>query len=66
MRITTKDIKKEERRCMKSSPPRRIVQRQFFQIHPSVSGVNCSNNKLITQVKVNISETEHDTTFKIS
>ena len=36
------------------------------QIHPPVSGVTFSNNILISQVRVNIEETEDGITFEIS
>ena len=47
-------------------PQRHISAKSVSQIHPSVSGVNFSNNISIPQVRVNIKKTEHDTTFEIS
>ena len=60
--ITTKDIEKEDRICMKSPPKEAKVA---FQSHSPVSGLSFSNNISVTQVRVNIKETGHDTTFKI-
>ena len=44
------------------SPPKEggIVQRVFFEIHPRIS-MNIS----VCQVRVNIREIKHDTTFEI-
>ena len=66
MRITTKDIKKEDRLYI-TFPPKEggIVQRVFFQFISAVSGLNLSNNISVPQVRVNMRETEHDTTFEI-
>ena len=61
LRITTKDIKKEDRLCIESPPPD-----TFFQIHPYVFRVNFSNNISIPLVRFIIRETEHDTAFEIS
>ena len=61
LRITTKDIKKEDRLCIESPPPD-----TFFQIHPYVFRVNFSNNTSIPLVRFIIRETEHDTAFEIS
>ena len=55
--ITTKDIKEEDRLCMK--PPtqaRRHSVKGVFQVHLPVSGLKLSNNILVLQVKVNIRE----------
>ena len=66
MWITTKYIKKEDRLCMKSPPKEGgIVQRVFFQMHPPVSCLSLSDNISELQVRVNIRETERDTTFEI-
>ena len=35
-----------------------------FQIQPPISGVNFSNNMSVPQTRVNMNETEHDTTFE--
>ena len=51
---------------MKSPPPDAYCEKSFFQIQPRISGVNFSNNTSIPQVRVNIRETEHDTTFETS
>ena len=65
MQITTKDIKREDRLCIKSPPKEGgIVQRVFFKFIP-VSGLNLSNNISVPQVKVSVREIEHDTTFQI-
>ena len=37
-----------------------------FQIQPFISGDNLSNNMSIPQARVNMNETEHDTTFETS
>ena len=49
------------------SPPKEggIVQRVFFQMHPPVSCLSLSDNISELQVRVNIRETERDTTFEI-
>ena len=66
MRITTKDIKKEDRLRMKSRPKEEgLVQRVFFKFIPFVSGLDLSNNISVPLVRVNIREIEHDTTFEI-
>ena len=66
MRITTKDIKKEDKLCMKSQPKEEgMVQRVFFKFNPPVSDLNLSNNISVPQVRVNIREIEHDATFEI-
>ena len=66
MRITTKDIKKEDRLCMKSPAKEDgLVQRAFFKFIPLVSGLDLSNNISVPQVRVNIRKIEHDTTFEI-
>ena len=65
VRITIKDIKKEDRICMKSLPKEGdIVQKVFFKSIP-VSGLNLSNNISGPQVRVYIRENERDTTFEI-
>ena len=46
--------------------PRRHSSKGVFQIHPPVSDFNFSNNISELQVRANIRETEHDTTFEIS
>ena len=67
VQITTKDIKKEDKLCMKSpTPPHRHCVKGVFKVHPPVSGVKVTNNTSIPQVRVNTKETEHDTTFEIS
>ena len=40
------------------------MQRVFFKFIAPVSGLNLSNNLSVTQVRVNIREIEHDTTFE--
>ena len=66
MGVTAKDIKKEDRLCMKSlSPEQRHSAKGVFQIHSILPDVNSSNDIEILQVRVNIKETEHDTTFEI-
>ena len=42
------------------------ISKGVFQIYPNVSGVNFSNNISVSQVRVNIKETEHGITFEIS
>ena len=66
MQVTTKDIKKEGELCMKSPPPEVWREKGVFQIQPPISGVNFSNKISIPQVRVNMRETEHDTTFENS
>ena len=46
--------------------PQKHSVKGVFQNHPLASGVNISNNISIPQVRVNISKTEHGTTFEIS
>ena len=65
MRITTEDIKSEDRLCMKSNL-RRNSEKGVFHIHFPFSGLNFSNNIPVPQVRFNVSETEHNTTFEIS
>ena len=66
MLITTKDIKKKIQVLHEKCPPKEggIVQRVFFKFIAPVSGLNLSNNLSVTQVRVNIREIEHDTTFE--
>ena len=67
VQITAKDIKKEDKHCMKSPPQlSKHCVKGVFQIHPPVSGVNFTNNTSIPQFRVNVKETDHDTTFEIS
>ena len=66
MQITTKDINKEDRLCMKSSPEETQCAKGVFQIQPPISGANFSNNISTPQVRVNMRETEHDKTFETS
>ena len=47
---------------MKLHPPE--CAKSVFQIQPP--SINFSNNVSISQVKVNMNETEHDTTFETS
>ena len=42
------------------------MQRVLFKFNPPVSGVNFSNDMSIPQDRVNMSETEHETTFETS
>ena len=68
VRITTKDIKKEDRLFMKSPTKEGgIVQRVFFKFipPPPVSGLNLSINISAPQLRVKIRKIEHDTTFEI-
>ena len=51
---------------MKFSSPERQCAKSDFQIQPSISGVDLSNNMTIPQVRVNMRETEHGTTFETS
>ena len=37
-----------------------------IHVQPLISGVNFSNNRAKSQARVNMSETEHDTTFETS
>ena len=50
---------------MKSSPPEVWYAKGVFQIEPLISSVNFSNIS-VTQVKLNMRETEHETTFETS
>ena len=66
VQITMKDIKKDDRLCMKSLPQEGgIMQRVFLEIHLPVAGLNLSNNISVPQVRVNIREIERDTSFEI-
>ena len=57
MQVTTKDTKKGDKAwCVKG----------VFQIQPPISGVNFPNNISVSQFRVNMKETEHDTTFETS
>ena len=38
MQVTTKDVKKEDRFCMKSKLPEGSVQRMFFKFNPYFCG----------------------------
>ena len=44
---------------------RRHKAKGVFQINPTVSGPNVSNNISVPQVRVNIKEMEHVATFEI-
>ena len=39
---------------------------RLLKSNPGVSGLNFSNNISVSQVRVDVRETEHDTTFEIS
>ena len=66
MQITTKDIKKEDRLCMKSLPKEGgAVERVFFKFITLFSGLNLSNNIPVPQVRVNMKEVGRDATFEI-
>ena len=41
--FTTKNIRKEDRLCMKSPTPEPLCAKGVFQIQPCISGVNFSN-----------------------
>ena len=64
VQVTNKDIKKEDRLCMKSPPQIYSVQRVIFKFKALISGVNFSNNISITQIRVNMTEIKHDKTFE--
>ena len=66
VQVTTEDLKQEYTLCMKSPPPEAESSKGAFQIQPPISGVNFSNNVTVPKAIVNMSETEHDTTFKTS
>ena len=66
MKVTTKNIKKEDRLLMKSPPPIGIVCKVCFSNSNPISGVSFLNNMSIPQVWVNMKETDHDTTFETS
>ena len=51
---------------MKSLPPRARVCKECFSNSTPISGVNFPNNMSISQARINMSETEHDTTFETS
>ena len=44
MQVTTKNIKKEDRLCMKSPTLEALCTKDVFQIQPPISGANFSNN----------------------
>ena len=48
---------------MKSPPPQAECKKG---VQPTISGVNVSNNVSIPQFRVNMRETEYDTTFETS
>ena len=48
------------------TPTQKHSEKGVFQIHPPVSSVNFSNDRSIPQVRVNIMESKHGTTFEIS
>ena len=64
MQVTTKNIKKEDRLCMKLTVPKALCTKGIFQIQPPISGANFSNNISIPQFRVNMKEIEHDKTFE--
>ena len=66
MQVTTKAVKKGNRLCMKSLPPKAECTKDVFQTQPPISGVNLSINMSVLQTMVNMSETEHYTTFETS
>ena len=66
VQVTTKDVKKEDRLCIKSPSPEVECEKVVFQILPLISGVNFSNNMSIPHARVSMSETEHDTIFETS
>ena len=51
---------------MKYLPLEKYCAKDVFQIQTPISSVNFSNNISIPQVRINIRETKHDTTFKTS
>ena len=61
---TKKKLKKEDRLYMKPPKPWNMCAR-VFKIQLSIDGVNCSNISIL-QVRVNMTETEHDTNFETS
>ena len=50
LQITTKNIKKDYRLCMKSQAPEKMCAKGVFQIQPPISGVNFSNNISIAHI----------------
>ena len=63
MRITTKDIEKEDSLCMKFSPKaqgRKHSAKYVLQIYPLVFGLNISNNISAPQVRVSIYKSFHN------
>ena len=66
LQVNTKDIKKGDRLCMKSSIPEAQCSRGVFQIQHPICSVNFSNNISVPQLKVSTRETEHDMTFETS
>ena len=66
MQVTADDVKQEYTLCMKSVPPEAESAKSSFQIQPSFSGVNFSNNAKFPKTIVSMSETEYDTTFETS
>lgn len=63
MQITTKIVKKEDRLGMKTETG---CAKGVFQNQLPIYDVNISNNKSIPQARVNMNETEKDTTLEIS
>ena len=66
MQVTTKDFKKKIDFAWNLHFPKVECAKGVFQIQQPISDVNFSNNMSIPQARVNMSETEHDTTFEIS
>ena len=66
VQVATKDIKKEEGFTRNLHPPETYCVKGVFQIQTTISCVNVSVNISIPQIRVNLRETEHDTTFETS
>ena len=64
--ITSFLLKKEDRLYMKSPSPEAEYAEGVLQIQSPVCGVNFSNNILTTQVRINETETEFESTFETS
>ena len=48
MQVTMKNIKKEDRLCMKPPTPEVLSAKGVFQIQPPISCVNFSNNTSVS------------------
>ena len=66
MQVTTKDVEKRRQALHKISTREAECAKGVIQIQPPISGVNFSSNMSIPQARVNMNQTEYDTTFETS